>query len=192
MGGPPWRRPSSVLHRAGPEASVERVFRVIDRVFETAIIAVFVMMVVVGGMQVFNRFVLNQSLSWSSELQRYAHVWLVYMAIPVAYRRGRHIGMDVLKQRMSATAQRSLAFVNHTLWITLSTSIIVFTRRIMQVAVRQKSPGMGLRMDFVYLGLVVGAAYLLFIALRKLGTEIKSVIDAHGSGGSPGTGGAAS
>jgi TRAP-type C4-dicarboxylate transport system permease small subunit len=152
-------------------------------VFEIAIIAVFIMMVVVGGMQVFNRFVLNRSLSWSSELQRYAHIWLVYMTIPVAYRRGRHIGMDVVKQRMSATAQRGLAFLNHILWIVLSGSIILFTRRVMQVAVRQKSPGMGLRMDFVYLGLVVGAVYLLFIALRKLGVEIKSVLDARDAGG---------
>jgi TRAP-type C4-dicarboxylate transport system permease small subunit len=168
---------------------VERVFRVIDRAFEIAIIAVFIMMVVVGGMQVFNRFVLNRSLSWSSELQRYAHIWLVYIAIPVAYRRGRHIGMDVVKQRMSATAQRALAFFNHTLWILLSASIIIFTRRIMQVAVRQKSPGMGLRMDFVYLGLVVGSGYLLFVALRKLVAEIKSVVQSRASGGDPVGGG---
>lgn len=155
---------------------MEKAFKTIDRVFEIAIIAIFVMMVVVGGMQVFNRFVLNRSLSWSSELQRYAHIWLVYLAIPVAYRRGRHIGMDVVKQRMAAPAQRFLAFLNHGLWIVLSVSIMLFTRRIMEVAVRQKSPGMGVRMDLVYLGLVVGSAYLLFVALRKLGVEIKSVV----------------
>jgi TRAP-type C4-dicarboxylate transport system permease small subunit len=171
---------------------VEKAFRVIDRVFELVIIAVFVMMVIVGGMQVFNRFVLNRSLSWSSELQRYAHIWLVYLAIPVAYRRGRHIGMDVLKQRMSAAAQRALAFFNHILWIILSVSIIVFTRRIMQVAVRQKSPGMGLRMDIVYLGLAVGAGYLLFVALRKLGVEIKSVLELRRSVEDAGNGGDAS
>lgn len=171
---------------------MEKAFRVIDRVFELVIIAVFVMMVIVGGMQVFNRFVLNRSLSWSSELQRYAHIWLVYLAIPVAYRRGRHIGMDVLKQRMSAAAQRALAFFNHILWIILSVSIIVFTRRIMQVAVRQKSPGMGLRMDIVYLGLAVGAGYLLFVALRKLGVEIKSVLELRRSVEDAGNGGDAS
>ena len=90
---------------------VNTVFRVLDRAIEWLIIGIFIALVLAGGMQVFNRFVLNNSLSWSEEFQRYAHIWMVYLAIPVAYRRGMHIGMDVLKEKMSPMMQKYYAIL---------------------------------------------------------------------------------
>ena len=40
----------------------------------------------------------------------------------------------------------------------------------MQVAKNQDSPGLGIPMDDVYFGLVIGAAYLAFVALRRFAT----------------------
>ena len=144
----------------------------VDRLVETMIIVLVVGMVLAGGAQVFNRFVLNRSLSWSEEFQRYAHIWVVYLAIPVAYRRGMHIGMDILKERFPKRVQVVLSYVNHLLWITLGSSIILFSQRILQVTARQRSPGMGLQMNYVYLGLVIGASYLVIVAIRKLVTQL--------------------
>lgn len=152
---------------------IGKLWRGLDRLVEGLIILLFIGMVIAGGAQVFNRFVLNKSLSWSEELQRYAHIWIVYLAIPVAYRRGMHIGMDIFRERLPAMAQRFLRYFTHLLWILLGSSIIVFSRRILQVTARQRSPGMGLPMNYVYLCLVIGAGYLLVIALRKLVDEIK-------------------
>jgi len=150
---------------------VNTVFRVLDRAIEWLIIGIFIALVLTGGMQVFNRFVLNNSLSWSEEFQRYAHIWMVYLAIPVAYRRGMHIGMDVLKEKMSPMMQKILCYFVHGMWIALSVTIMLFTLKIMKVAARQTSSGLGISMDYAYLGLFIGSLYLLVVALRKLGAE---------------------
>ena len=46
------------------------------------------------------------------------------------------------------------------LWLTLALAIGRYTLAIMVVARNQESPGLGLRMDYVYSGLVIGAVYL--------------------------------
>ena len=57
----------------------------------------------------FNRFVLGYSLSWSEEFQKFGHVWMVMLAILVAYRRGAHLGMDMLLHLLPAGVQRGEA-----------------------------------------------------------------------------------
>ena len=72
------------------------VLRGLDRAVETALFLIFLAFTIVGGLQVFNRFVLGLPLSWSEEFQKFGHIWMVFLAIPVAYRRGAHIGMDIV------------------------------------------------------------------------------------------------
>ena len=71
---------------------VASLFRAVDRAVEYLLFLFFLAFTLVGGLQVFNRFVLGLPLSWSEEFQKYGHIWMVMLAIPVAYRRGAHLG----------------------------------------------------------------------------------------------------
>lgn len=147
---------------------MRRFFTSVDRAVEALVLVIFVVMVVVGGMQVFNRYVLNKSLSWSEEFQKFTHVWLVYLAIPIGYRRGSHIGMDVIRRLFPEKLQTILEVLTNLLWLLLAGVMVYYTLVVMAVARRQTSPGMGIRMDYAYLGLVIGGAYLAFVVLRQL------------------------
>jgi TRAP-type C4-dicarboxylate transport system permease small subunit len=57
----------------------DRLLAAVDRIFQALIATLFFAIVVIGGLQVFNRFVLNQSLSWSEEFMVYANVWMVFL-----------------------------------------------------------------------------------------------------------------
>lgn len=144
------------------------LMRGIDRTVEFALFLIFLAFSIVGGMQVFNRFVLGLPLSWSEEFQKFGHIWMVFLAIPVAYRRGAHIGMDMLLNMMPGPAQRGIGAMIELMWLALAAAIGVFTLRLMEVAKFQDSPGLGLPMDWVYSGMVIGALYLALVAVRRL------------------------
>lgn len=144
------------------------VFNAVDRAMEFALFAIFLAFSLVGGLQVFNRFVLDLPLSWSEEFQKFGHVWMVFIAIPVAYRRGAHIGMDALLVRLPSGFRRAIELLVELLWLVLAAAIGAYTLRLMEVAQFQESPALGWRMDHVYVGLVLGAVYLAFVALRRL------------------------
>lgn len=148
-------------------------FRAVDRAMEFALFAIFLAFSLVGGLQVFNRFVLGLPLSWSEEFQKFGHVWMVFLAIPIAYRRGAHIGMDAVLVRLPVAVQRTIGFAIEILWLVLALAIGFYTLRLMEVAKFQDSPGLGIRMDHVYVGLVVGSVYLGFVALRRLAAHFR-------------------
>ncbi len=149
---------------------IANFFRSIDRTIEYTLFLFFLAFTLVGGLQVFNRFVLGLPLSWSEEFQKFGHIWMVMLAIPVAYRRGAHLGMDTLLRKFPGQFQRAIGLLTEVLWLALALAIIRYTFAIMVVARNQDSPGLGLPMHWVYFGMVLGSAYLAFVAVRRLAT----------------------
>lgn len=149
-----------------------KLFGGIDRTMEALLFLIFLIFSLAGGLQVFNRFVLGLPLSWSEEFQKFGHIWMVFIAIPVAYRRGGHIGMDAVLVRLPAAAQKGIGVLIDVLWLILAVAISWYTIQLLAVARMQESPGLGWRMDYVYGGMVIGAAYLGLLAIRRLAAHV--------------------
>jgi TRAP-type C4-dicarboxylate transport system permease small subunit len=147
-----------------------------DRAADALIIALFAVIVLVGGLQVLSRYAFNASLSWSEELQRYGLIWLVFLALVAGYRRGSHIGMGLLLEKLPLAVQRPVGWFIDLLWLGLGLAMVFFTAAYKSAAGmtfiksvgRQSSAGLGLRMDIVYACIVIGGAYLVLAALHNL------------------------
>ncbi len=147
---------------------MKKLFAWIDRGVEYAVAAIFAAMCAVGLLQVFNRFVLNRSISWSEEFQIYCHVWIVFLAIPIAYRYGAHMSVDSLKNFLPAKVVKAFDSFIELLWIWFAVSLTWLAWRVSEVAKLQSSPGLELPMNYVYYAMVVGGAYLLLVVLRRI------------------------
>ncbi len=146
----------------------------IDRGVETLIWTAFVLMVVVGLTQVFCRYALGNSLSWSEEFQKFMHIWIIFLAIPLAYKYDGHIGMNIVYDRMGRRLRWVFTLLIHIMWMGLGGVMMFYSLRIMKVAKMQTSPGLGIRMDLVYLCIVIGGGYLCLMAMRKIWGHIFS------------------
>jgi TRAP-type C4-dicarboxylate transport system permease small subunit len=144
------------------------VFTAIHRLFEAAAIALFVAIVIVAVLQVVNRFFIGSSLSWSEEFQRYGHIWLVFFAVPIGYRRGSHIGIDFLQRALRGGSAKALEWLLDLGWLILGVIIVYSTLLLLGVASRQHSPGIGLSMDKIYFGFVLGGGYLVLTAIDRM------------------------
>src|SRR5256885_3330792 len=147
---------------------MKRVLAWIDRGVECGVAAIFAAMCLVGLLQVFNRFVLNKSLSWSEEYQIFCHIWIVFLAIPIAYRRGAHLSMDSLKSMLPPKAGIVFDYLIELLWIWFAVSLAWLAWRVSEVAKLQDSPGLEIPMSYPYYSMVFGGIYLLFVVVRKL------------------------
>jgi TRAP-type C4-dicarboxylate transport system permease small subunit len=147
---------------------VKRLLDWIDRGVEAGVAAIFAAMCVVGLAQVFNRFVLNKSLSWSEEFQIYCHIWIVFLAIAIAYRRGAHLSVESLSSLLPPRARRVFDFGIELLWIWFAVALTYLSWRVSEVAKLQYSPGLEIPMSYPYYGMVVGGAYLLLVVLRRV------------------------
>ena len=157
---------------------MRRFLDAIDRIAEGLVAAIFAVIVGIALMQVFHRFALNSSLSWSEEAQIFGHIWIVFIGIPVAYRRGAHMYIETYVDKLPAKARSVFNLLVELLWAAFAVSLMVLGWIVARVAHLQESPGLEVPMSYPYAGMVLGGAYLLFVALRRLGGRAWKVVAA--------------
>jgi TRAP-type transport system small permease protein len=147
---------------------MERFFVRIDRAVELLVAAIFAVMCCIGLLQVFNRFVLNASLSWSEEAQIFCHIWIVFLAIPIGYQRGAQMYVEAFRGKLPEGIGSAFDLLIELLWAGFATALAYLSYRVSVVAALQESPGLEIPMSYPYYGVVVGSLYLLFVALRRV------------------------
>jgi TRAP-type C4-dicarboxylate transport system permease small subunit len=148
------------------------LFSAIDRAIELIVAAIFAGMVAIGSWQVFSRFVLNVTPSWSEEIQIFGHIWLVFLAIPIAYRRGAHITVEAIRRVLAPWMNKTLDLINELLWIGFAVATAYYSYRVSLVTGNSVSPGLEIPMSYPYYGMILGSAYLLLVVIRRLAGEL--------------------
>ena len=151
---------------------MKTIFAAIDRAVEMLTATIFAMMVTIGAWQVFSRFVLNSTPSWSEEVQIFGHIWLVFLAIPIAYRRGAHITVEAIRRIMPFWMGKALDLTIEFLWIGFAVATAYYSYRVSLVTGNSVSPGLEIPMSYPYYGMILGSLYLLLVILRRMFGEL--------------------
>jgi TRAP-type transport system small permease protein len=151
---------------------MKALFAAIDRAIESIVAAIFAGMVLIGSWQVFSRFVLNMTPSWSEEIQIFGHIWLVFLTIPIAYRRGAHITVEAIRRVLAPWMNRALDLINELLWIGFAVATAYYSYRVSLVTGNSVSPGLEIPMSYPYYGMILGSSYLLLVVIRRLAGEL--------------------
>lgn len=133
---------------------------------ELLAVASVLIILVVGGLQVFFRYVLGQSLFWSEELMRVTMIWMVMLTAGLAYSRGQFLGMRLLVDRLPAGARRVADVVSALLMIAFLAVVFWFSLRFAWMTRLQSVPAMQISLLWIHGALAVGTGLLiLHIAL---------------------------
>ena len=68
-------------------------------------------MTIIILVQVFFRYVLNNSLPWSEELARYLMVWMTFLTLPVVSRLQQHAALEIILGNISVFASSLLKLI---------------------------------------------------------------------------------
>lgn len=140
----------------------------INRALEVVVIVLFLAIVMIGALQVFNRFVLDRPLSWTEEAQRFAFIWLVFLAVPLGYSKGSHIAVDLVVDRLPDRWIAIVAGVIDFMWAFVGVTIVVASLPLIRVARFQLSPALELPMHIVYLVIPISFAYIALLSASRM------------------------
>ena len=150
---------------------MKAIFAAIDRAVELLVAAIFAAMVLIGFFQVFSRFVLNATPSWSEEVQIFGHIWIVFLAIPIAYRRGAHFTVEAIRRQYSLGMHKVFDLLVEFMWAGFAIATAYYSYRVSLVAGRSVSAGLEIPMSYPYYGMIIGSAYLLLVVIRRIAGE---------------------
>ena len=96
---------------AGLFSVLLRGLDLLDRLSYAVLVATMGAMVVIVALQVFFRYVLNESLGFADELSRLFFVWSMFLAMPHGIKYGIHVGIDLVVSLLPPRLKRGLARV---------------------------------------------------------------------------------
>lgn len=145
----------------------------INQGVENLLFGMGISMAIIVAVQVFFRYVLNNSLFWSEELARFLLVWLTFLGSCAAYYRKAHPGIDIVSSRLPAIWQQITAILVHLISIILFGVMIFYGCCFAYFVRAQISPALCLPKWIVFSIIPISGTILTFHAITFLAGELK-------------------
>ena len=158
---------------------MKKVLSWIDEYLEEVLLAAaLAAMAVIMGVQVFCRYVLGASLSWSEELTRYIFIWAGFLSVSSCTKKCISIKIEQFVALFPRRGKAVFKVVNHTFELILFVYLLPFAWKYLRSAVEngQTSPAMGIPMYLVQAAPLVGFALSAIRVLQRWIAEFKAVI----------------
>ncbi|WHH57023.1 TRAP transporter small permease [Petroclostridium sp. X23] len=148
-----------------------------ERIEEIMLVGLLGSMAGIIGIQVFMRYVMRNSLSWSEEIARYMFVWLVYIGISYGVKKKAHIKVEAALMILPEKMKTVVFFISDFLFLFFATFITYKSYEMCALIneLDQVSPAMGIKMAFVYMALPVGYALISLRLIQNIIERINAV-----------------
>ena len=169
---------------------MQRFFRRLIDLVEWWAVILLILMVAVVCLGVFFRYWLNASLVWYDEFASYLLVWLTFYGAVVASFRRRHIGFEVVVDRLQPNTRRIMDFISEGFVLGFQIVLFYYGWQLVQKMGDESAISLPwIKMGWVYSVLPIAGGLMLVISLMRLvdiasGRKLQRGEDAAWSGSS--------
>jgi TRAP-type C4-dicarboxylate transport system permease small subunit len=155
---------------------MERMSAVINRCAEVAVCVIISAMAVVVLIEVIFRYVLLLPLFWTEEFARYCLVWSSLLAAGIALKRGEHIAVAFVAERLPKRIRMAAALGGDIFVATMLVIILWGGIYLVTLTRHQLSPAMRLSMSLPYMAIPTGSAIMLLHVLASIYRRSREMI----------------
>lgn len=152
---------------------MEKFNKYIDKIIFTLIAISFIILILSCVLQVFTRFILNNSLSWTEELSRYAFIWSNFLGAIFCTKKGTHAIVTIITDSLEKKKKIILNIV-------INLIVIVYGFNVAYAVRTQLSPALRVSMSFVYGAAPFSALFILYYSLFNIIKDYKNFIQEEG------------
>jgi len=149
-----------------------------ERLEESLLVALLGTMVVLIGLQVFMRYVVHASLSWSEELARYLFIWATYIGVSYGVRQRAHIRVTAGIGWLSPRGRLAVDLLTHLIFAAFG-AIVIWQGLIMTAKITrfgQTSSSLGIPMAWVYGAPIVGFGLVILRLLQQAWIDMRAML----------------
>jgi|GEM_PF-49004 TRAP-type C4-dicarboxylate transport system permease small subunit len=141
-----------------------------------------VVMTAIVAWQVFCRYVLNDSPSWTEPGAVILMSWFIFLGAAVGVRENNHMGFDVLLYVLPPAAKKWLRMVSDVVILLFGISMVWFGMSLVQLTLATTMPALGISGAWDYVPVVGGGVLIALFALerivaRTIGAPIDDALD---------------
>jgi TRAP-type C4-dicarboxylate transport system permease small subunit len=149
-----------------------RIADAVERLLDALLLAAIAVMVVSICWQVFGRFVLNHSPSWTEEVARFLMAWITLLGSAAVLRRRGHIAVTFVVELMPRPLALAVGLLRDLLILVMAGALGWYGYAFAVIGGRRDSAALEIPMFYPYLAIPVGAALIaLLLLLSRAGRE---------------------
>jgi len=148
-----------------------QVSHISEKIVQYTLVGMVAIMTIIIILQVFMRYLLLYSLSWSEEVARYLMIWVSFLGSSLALKWGFHIGVEFVVTRIP---EKVRVWVNLVAKLAILFFLIFFTIGGFRVSwsVRdQDSPALLFSMFYAYVSAPVGGVFMMIQCLHSMAED---------------------
>jgi TRAP-type C4-dicarboxylate transport system permease small subunit len=146
----------------------DRLLLGIDTVMGYVVTIAMAVLAFVLILQVFFRYVMNDSLEWGNDVPRLAFIMIVVLSIPLAFRFNAHVGMDFDLTKLKFISKAALHRMNAVFMLVLFGVVAYYAMQLAAKTWDQMMPGLNVSVGMFYLSLAVGQTHCCLHVARIL------------------------
>jgi TRAP-type C4-dicarboxylate transport system permease small subunit len=124
------------------------------------------------ALQVFSRYVLNSSPSWTEAASIMVMSWFIFLGAAVGVRENFHMGFDVLLHFLPDAARPWLRGISDLAILAFGLGMVVYGAQLMLQTWTATIPVLGLPGGFAYMPLVAGGVLITLFTLERLALRL--------------------
>lgn len=126
-----------------------------------------VAMTVIVGWQVFARYILNDSPSWSEPLSLHLMSWFIMLGAAVGVRESVHLGLDIVRYAMPPAVQKGMDLVSLGLIVLFGAGMTYYSAILSAGTWSATIPVLGWPGGVDFFPMIVGGAMIAVFALER-------------------------
>lgn len=110
------------------------------------------------------RYFFAANTTWAEEFIRYAMIWIAFIGSSICFRRGIHVGVDLLLNSLKGKGKRLLHVYINLLAIVFMGFLVKFGVDLVMFSMStgQITPSLKIKLYWIYLAIPIGAALSIF------------------------------
>ncbi|GGC98799.1 TRAP transporter small permease [Aquisalinus flavus] len=142
--------------------------KLLSRVSLTLAAAGLCAMTLIISWQVFARYVLNASPSWTEQASLLLMIWFIFLATAVGIRENFHIRITAMVDPLGSAARRAMEIITHIIVGLIGIGMILWGIQLTGYTWPHNIPTLGMSRGFAYMPVIVSGAMIAFFALEHI------------------------
>jgi len=150
---------------------IEKISNILIRINEFLAGVILGLAMIIGILQVFCRYFLNSSLTWSEETMRYMLLWLVFITLPIAVVSKKHMSLDIILEKVSPKMKKWMEIIINLIGIIVIVLLTIHSIELVALGKLQRASSISIQLSFLYIIVPISLIITVFHFIELLVKE---------------------
>ncbi len=146
--------------------------------FSTILASILIgLMTLVILYMVYFRYILNDTPYWSEEVARCMMLWMTFIVLPVSYRLGSNVSLEILLVKLKGKLLIFLEIFIHLLILTFIINFFYLSLNFVKSGMMARAYSFDLQIGYIYLILPISFTFMFLVSIELILTRLKKLFN---------------